>query len=220
MNNNNSRRRVIKSSGFGHLELQNGKSAGVAWEMDLLPSGTIVNGYLCGGDRKFIRAAARAKRAKLIIPPIIAVTVAINGSHAGRLSFTGSLASGGIRIPGLIKTQAIAGFRLVDHEGKDFAIDFVDAEGEKRCVVVPTEVLDEYLPILRAVVTEVVGPRSPVPIRMPAEIRTRIGDDQRLVYVHFDHDRLYALSPDDARQLAAKLVEDATEVEIYSTRFH
>jgi hypothetical protein len=80
-------------------------------------------------------------------------------------------------------------------------------------VVIPTIVLQDYMPVLQKVLPPRSSDAATAMIRLPAEWGTAPAHSFPYVCLFFNDDPPLGFSPDDARQLAAELMEGAKKIE-------
>ncbi len=211
MKTNKTSKVVNTQVGCGYLELKNGKSGRVSWEINQLDTGEIASGYVTG-DKRLIRAAARDKWAKLSVTPKVSVAVAIKRCHAGKASFTGLLTSWDVPHPTQFEAQMILGLEPAA-DGTQVVIQFADHDGRRQAVVIPVEIIRDTVPHLEKIVASDPGAWQAVLCRVVNQWRTASAEREPLIYVQLNNDAPRALAPKVARDLAAELVERANEVE-------
>jgi len=199
---------IAKQKGSGDLVLKNGARQVVIWEIEILSDGSIRKGAIHGGG-KHLATAAKDGCANLFLGLEMTAAIAIDGCNDDQASFTVLLISSE---PRLFPAQTIgeAGPVL---EKSLFSIGFSNAEEEHLTVTVPTIVLSDFLPILQNLVTA----SSPAPGKTTFTRRPKTWKTGSLasgsVSIVFDDDVPVALVPQDARELAAELIEFANRVE-------
>ena len=199
-----------RQKGTGDLVLKSGTSQQVKWEIDLLSDGSLGDGSI-RGDEKHLAAAAEHGCAKLRLEPNLIVAIAIDNRTDSEASFTTLLTSS---VPSVFRAQTIVGSSTI-LDGSQFSIEFFGADGEHLLVTVPTIIMRDYLPVLE----KAVPPSSSASTRTSffQLVKTwRVGKSETrpVVCLIFNDDQPLGLSPEDARQLAAKLIDRAKDVEI------
>lgn len=207
---------LSRQNGIGYLVLKNGTCKQVGWEVDLLRDGSIGDGCI-RGDEEHLAAAAKDGCAKLHLAAAETAAIAINGHKHSEASFTTLLISS---TPAVFYAQIIVGSSPI-LDGSQFSIEFSRTNGESLLVIVPTVIMRDYLPILQ----KVVPPRSPESastsfMRLPETWVTGTAASNPLVCVKFNDEPPWALHPEQARQLAAELIERAEHVEARSQTAH
>jgi hypothetical protein len=199
-----------RRNGTGHLILKSGAAKQVTWEIDVLHDGSAGKGIV-RGDKDHLAAAAKDGCANLLVSADTIAAVAINGFEDGEASFSVLLASSA---PCTFRADAIESRPILD--GNRFLIEFFGADGERLFVIVPTVIVRDYLKTLE----KVVPPSSTSLIRIPKSWATAIGETIPFVCLIFDDEPPLALQPDEARMLAAELVESAKVIEKRPTTLH
>ena len=204
-----------KLSVLAHLVLKSGTCQQVEWEIELLCDGSLGNGTV-RGDENHLAAAAEDGCAKLRLGPGHIAAIAINSQTGAEASFSILLYSS---MPYLFKAQTIVGASTI-LDGDQFSIEFCAADGEQLLVIVPTLITRDYLPVLEKAVPPASAPAKTSFFRLVQRWSTAIPASSPLVCLKFNDDEPLALQLDDARQLAAELIDLAQEVETRSHTAH
>jgi len=204
-----------RQKGVGYLVLRSGASQRVEWEIELFCGDSSGNGSL-RGDENHLAAAAEDGYAKLRLAPDHTVAIAIDNQTGAEASFTILLHSS---VPHLFEAQTIVGSSTI-LDGNQFSFQFRAADGEQLLVIVPTIIIRDYLPSLEKAVPPASAPTKTSFFRIVKTWATATPASYPLVCMKFDDDEPVALSPEDARLLAAELVDLAKEVEIRSHSAH
>jgi hypothetical protein len=194
---------LTRRNGTGHLILKSGASKQVTWEVDVLHDGSAGKGIV-RGDKDHLTAAAKDGCANLLASADTTVAVAIDGCEDGEASFSILLASSA---PSTFRAATIEPRPILD--GNRFLIEFSGADDERLFVIVPTIVMRDCLITLQ----KVVPPSSTSLIRIPKSWATAIGETIPFVCLIIDDEPPLALQPNEARMLAAELVESAKKIE-------
>jgi hypothetical protein len=202
-----------RQKGIGYLILKSGAERQVEWEIDLLCDGSLGDGAVLG-DEHHLAAAAKDGFAKLRLTSSHTLAVAIDNHTDREASFTTLLTSS---TPPVFLAQTIVASVAI-RDGSRFSIEFVGLDSERLLVVVPTTIMRDYLPVLE----KAVPPSSSAPTMtsfFQAVTTWTAGKAMSLPFVllKVDDDVPLGLSPQDARELAAELIDHAKEIE---TRLH
>jgi hypothetical protein len=201
---------LTRRDGTGYLILKSGASKQVSWEMDVLHDGSAGKGIV-RGDKDHLAAAAKDGCANLLVSADTIAAVAIDACEDGEASLSVLLASSA---PHTFRADAIESRPILD--GNRFLIEFSGANEERLFVFVPTIIMRDYLIALE----KAVPPSSTSLIRVPKSWATAIGETIPYVCLIFDHEPPLALQPNEARMLAAELVESAKVIENRPTTLH
>jgi hypothetical protein len=204
-----------RQKGIGHLVLKSGTCQQVEWEIELPCDGSLGNGTV-RGDENHLAAAAEDGCAKLRLGPGHIAAIAINSQTGAEASFSILLYSS---MPYLFKAQTIVGASTI-LDGDQFSIEFCAADGEQLLVIVPTLIMRDYLPVLEKAVPPASAPAKTSFFRLVQRWSTAIPASYPLVCLKFNDDEPVALHPDEARQLAAELIDLAKEAETRSHTAH
>jgi hypothetical protein len=196
-----------RQKGIGHLVLKSGTCQLVEWEIELC-DGSLGNGSV-RGDETHLAAAAKDGCAKLQLAAEHTAAIAINNQSGAEASFSILLHSS---MPHLFKAQTIVGSSTI-LDGDQFSIKFCAADGEQLLVILPTIIMRDYLPVLEKAVPPAAAPTKTSFFRLTKTWATVKPASYALVCLKFDDDEPLALHPDDARQLAAELIELAKEAQ-------
>lgn len=199
-----------RRDGTGYLILKSGVSKQVTWEVDVLHDGSAGKGIV-RGDNNHLAAAAKDGCANLLVSADTTAAVAIDGCEDGEASFSVLLASSA---PHTFRANKIEARPIVD--GNRFLFEFSGADDERLFVIVPTIIMRDFLITLE----KVVPPSSTSFIRIPKSWTTTIGETIPFVCLIFDDEPPLALQPNEARMLAAELVESAKVIENRPTTLH
>jgi hypothetical protein len=200
---------LFRQEGIGYLILKSRTRVCVGWEVDILSDGSLANGVV-RGDEADLEVAAQDGCA--ILELSAATTAAINiDSHAEGIGcFTTLMVSS---VTSTFEAQTIVGSEPISN-GDRFVLAFASAGGERFEVTVPTIVMRDYVPILQKTLSKGSNQQQHSSfVRIPTTWRTATTASYPLVCVVFDEDEPVALSPEDARDLAAELLEHAKRVE-------
>jgi hypothetical protein len=202
---------LTRRDGTGYLILKSGASKQVTWEIDVLQDGSAGKGIV-RGDKEHLAAAAKDGCANLLASADTIVAVAIDGCEDGEASFSILLSSSA---PPTFRAETIENSRPILDDSQ-FVIEFSGVDGERLFVIVPTIIMRDYLITLE----RVVPPSSTSLIRVPKSWATAIGETIPFVCLIFDDEPPLALQPNEARMLAAELVESAEVIENRPTTLH
>jgi hypothetical protein len=199
----------------GYLTLKSGTCQEVEWEIELLCDGSFGSGSI-RGDEKHLAAAAEDGCGTLRLAAGQTAAIAINHQIGTQASFSILLYSSR---PHLFRAQTIVGSSTI-LDGDQFSIEFCAADGERLLVIVPTIIIRDYLPVLEKAVPPEPAPARTSFFRLVETWVTGKSASYPLVCLKFNDDQPLALQPDDARQLAAELMDLAHEVETQSNITH
>jgi hypothetical protein len=200
-----------RRNGTGYLVLRSGVSKQVTWEIEVLNDGSGGKGIV-RGDKDHLAAAAKDGCANLLASADTTVAVAIDGCENGEASFSLLLVSSA---PRTFRAETIENSGpIVD--GNRFLIEFSGSDDERLFVILPTIIMRDYLITLE----KVVPPSSISLIRSPKSWAMAIGETIPFVCLIFDGEPPLALQPNEARMLAAELVESAKVIEDRPTNLH
>ena len=183
----------------GHLILSDGTEVPVKWEIYLLPDATIRSGIVRGDPMRLLMAA-EDRLVILRLDASKAAAIAIECPEQGVASFTPLLLS----VPWFYARTI---FALKPMGGETFAIVFLSATGKEFTVFVPTTVIRDFLPVLQQTVPPAAPdePRTSF-FRFAETWSTAVPANHPYVCIKFDNDEPVALTPEDARLLAAETV--------------
>ena len=198
---------LTRREGTGCLILKNGSGKRVRWQVDYLRNGSLGDGCI-RGDEAHLAAAAKDGCATVRLTPNITAAIAIENQERDEASFSPLLVSMNV-----FQAQTINGSKAISN-GNQFMIEFSDADGKRFLMIVPTIILRDYLPVLE----EAVGPGESASattgffrLHQPWTIST--SRSYSLVVLSLSDAVPFGLSPEEARELAGKLIEGATEVD-------
>ena len=196
-----------RRNGTGYLVLKNGSRQQVQWQVDYLCDGSLGDGWI-RGDEAHLAAAAKDGCATVCLTSKITAAIVIENQEHGEASFSPLLVSMNV-----FRAQTINGSKSTS-DGNQFVIEFSDADGKRFLMMVPTIVLYDYLPVLE----EAVRPAEPASattgfFRFLQTWKTGTSRSYPFVLLGLNDEEPFGLSPEEARELAAELIEGAKEVD-------
>jgi hypothetical protein len=198
---------LTRRNGTGCLVLKSGSGKQVQWEVDYLRDGSLGDGCI-RGDEAHLAAAANDGCATVCLTSKITAAIAIENQEHGEASFSPLLVSMNV-----FRAQTINDSKSIS-DGNQIAIEFSDADSRRFLMIVPTIVLRDYLPVLE----ETVRPAEPASattgfFRFPQTWKTGTSRSYPFVLLGLNDEEPFGLSPEEARELAAELIEGAKEVD-------
>jgi hypothetical protein len=201
---------IYTQTDSGYLQLKDGQSGMVIFELEFLENGEVGNGYI-RGNKPLIELAAKDKVATLLVSPGISVAIAVDGCRDDTAAVTGLLTRWQDFAPTPFEATVISSLERIG-DGNQIVMEFVGANGKQQ-VIVPATAIRGSIPVLQQIVDDGTGPTPTLPWQMLEAWRTGYLAGQPLVIVSFNGDLPHAFDPDTARRLAEALVERAVEVE-------
>jgi hypothetical protein len=199
----------FRQGGNGYLVLRNGACAPVMWELDFPEDGSLGGGVV-RGDERVLAKVAQDGFVNLEISAELTAAIAIDGPTSNEVA---------VKIPlfsskRTISDQTIVGSRV---EGDKFFIEFTSTAGDPFRVIVPTNMMQDYLPILQKRLPPDASSRTSF-FRVFYETRIAMPASCPYVCVAFDRDEPRALTSEGARELAADLVRAAEAVDLSTAK--
>ena len=196
-----------RRNGIGHLFLKSGFGKPVQWQVDCLRDGSLGDG-LIRGDEAHLAAAAKDGCATICLTSKITAAIVIENQEHGEASFSPLLVSMNV-----FQAQTITGSSLIS-DGNQLVIDFYDADGKPFMMTMPTIVMRDYLPILEKAVRpdKSASPKTGF-FRIPQTWKAGTSRTYPFVLLGLNDEEPFGLSPEEARELAGQLIEEAKEVD-------
>ena len=195
-----------RQNGTGYLVLKNGSGKQVQWEVDFLRDGSLGEGCI-RGDEAHLAAAAKTHAPPSSSRPKSRRLLRSTTKTMVKRRFHRSWF-----LSNVFQAQTINGSKSFS-DGNQFVIEFSDANGKQFVIIVPTIVLRDYLPVFE----KTMRPFSPRPQRqgsfnLPERGRRTIRS-YPFVLLGLNDEQPFALGPEEARELARRLIEGAKEVD-------
>ena len=198
---------LTQRSGNGYLVLKSGFGKPVQWQVDYLRDGSLGDGYI-RGDEAHLAAAAKDGCATICLTSKITAAIVIENQEHGEASFSPLLVSMNV-----FQAQTINGSGSTS-AGRQFVIEFCDADGKRFIMIIPTIVMRDYLPILEKAVRPGESASAKTGFfRLPRTWKTGSSRSYPFVLLGLNDEEPFGLSPEEARELAGELIEGAKEVD-------
>jgi hypothetical protein len=114
-------------------------------------------------------------------------------------------------MPSNFKAQSLLETRA-QHAERRLELTFVDTEGRRQTISLPTAVAADLVPVLKSLSAGAVGSEHTQFTRMPRQMAVGSAKHERLVLIRFDDEPPYGLDPDEAENLWREVREEAEQV--------